>query len=226
MSEMEKNIELQLKKLSKLVKSDRKIKLSEDKILAYVEDRLDGTELIKVEEIIVSNLELCEEVFVLRNIVNKQPRKLPSKELHDSVLRKLDLSKSYLMEIVIDFSKEFVSILKGENFIPTNLAPAIATRGEKDSIIVFRSEVSPYFVSCKIQPNKDKQFIHFSLENDIGEKLKNGRFIIKQNDDKILEVLTDKTGSTERKDIQIGEYEVEISIGKDFIGAIKINISK
>ncbi|MBC8213345.1 MAG: hypothetical protein ISR90_05690 [Candidatus Marinimicrobia bacterium] len=224
---MEKKIEKQLKKLGGLLKSEPQEKLlSEDQILAFVEDQLNGDDLQKVEKIIVQNPQFCEEIFALRKIVSERPKQQPSKELHEAVLKNLNLSKSYLMEIVINISKEVISVLKGDNFIPDNLAPVSASRGIKDSLIVFRSEVSPYFVSCQIHPKDDKQLIHFSLENDEGEKLRNGRFIIKQNDNKILEVITDKTGSTERKDIHFGEYEVEISIGKEILGAIKISISK
>jgi len=224
---MEKIIETQLRKLGELIESGPMHQsLSEDEILAFVEDQLDDERLKKIEDIIVQNPQLCEEIFILRKMVGEKPTRKPSIELHDSVLKKLNLSKSYLMEIAIKISKELISVIKGDNFVQDNTVPVLASRGMKDSLIVFRSEVFPYFVTCKIQPKENRQFIHFSLENNEGEKLRNGRFIIKDNKSKILEILTDRTGSTEQKTIQFGEYEVEVSIGKEFLGSIKINISR
>jgi len=130
------------------------------------------------------------------------------------------------MEIAIKKIDNFIDVLVGKELIDTEYTQSlIPTRGNYDNIIVFKSSIDPYHVICIMQSTDNEQFIHFSLENDDGLIINNCRFIVKQNNKVSWEIITDRTGVTPRRNIDIGDHEVEIQAGRKTLGIIKINIS-
>ncbi len=201
------------------------LNISETHILRFIEGKMSEHENAEFNEFIQLNEELQKRVNILQKLTKERPAQNPPKQLTDSVLKKLNLTPPSLMEIIVKKTNRTFEVIKGIELLQPISAPIMATRGDSEYLHVFKTKADNYHVLCHLIENKDGQTVQFSLEDEDGKQVKNGRFQLWNDDSKITEILTDKTGSTFNQPIEMGDYNIKISLGQKNLGTIQLSIS-
>ncbi len=222
-----KNLESQLKTLGHLLNQEKPITdLNEEDILAYAENQLSEGETEHIEQLILQKPELIDEITRLRALIRSKPAVEPPFELSSSLLKTLHLQQPVLMDLIIRSSGRIMEIVKGQEWLlPTSNLYQMSTRGQDVRLQVFRSQIPPYDVYCNVQHETVGQSVFFTFLDNHGGKIKNGRFYLRRDNEKIFEALTDSTGCTPVRFLDPGRYDVTVSLGRIDIGIIKMDFS-
>ncbi len=223
---MNEKIEKKLKKLGSLLHETAQTGISENDLLAYLEKRLDKPSRMEVEKVILASESLRAEIQILKTLITTKPQMDVPKQLHKRVLESIGLKQDYAMLLVLKKVHSVFEILKGANFFQPEMGLSLVpTRGEESGLYVFQSTMTSYLVSCRIQADPGRQLLHFSVEDQDGTAVKNGRFKVKQSGHPIFEIITDNTGTSPVEILPEGDYEIEFSIGRENLGILKLTIS-
>ncbi|NOZ07266.1 MAG: hypothetical protein GXO91_00125 [FCB group bacterium] len=223
---MKNKIETELKKIGLQLKKIKDAAVTEDDLLAYVEDRLEPAARQAVEKYLLASPVETAEVLLLKKLVEAEPEKEVPRRLHRTVIRKLGLEERYAMQLVLKKVKSAFEILEGHSFYRPQLGLSLVpTRGTTGGLYVFQSSLAPYLISCRIQTEGERQFLHFTAEDGDGRAVKNGRFSVKKAGKPVYEIITDGTGTTPVKTLSCGDYEIAFSVGRKNLGTLKLTIS-
>jgi hypothetical protein len=199
--------------------------ISDNHILRYVEGKMSKQENAEFSEFLQLNKKLQIRVNILQQLVDDEPTQSPPKYLTDSVIEKLNLSTPSLMEIILKKTNNVFEVIKGIELLQPSPKTLMAIRGDSEYLHVFKTKADNYHILCHMIENKDGQTVQFSLEDEDGKHVKNGRFQLWSDDTKVMEVLTDSTGSTFNQAIEMGKYSIDISLGQKNLGTIQLCIS-
>ncbi len=226
---MNNKIETELKKIGRLIERAKDIHVTDDDLLAYAEDRLASAARQAVDKYLLSYPELASEILLLKKLVAAEPAREVPPALHRKVISALGIDEEYMMQLILKRVKSAFEIIMGDSFykpgLGLSLVPTRGTAAVPGSLYVFQTVLASYRISCRLQAGGGKQFLHFTLEAENGEGVKNGRFIVTEADRQIYELLTDSTGTTPAKMLPAGDYEIVFSMMRKNLGTLKLTIS-
>ena len=195
----------------------------DNKILKYVEGRLEEENKKDFEKLINSDSDLRLKVDILSDLYKNSIPENPPYELKDKIYNALNIKNDSIMDIVIEKGSNIFNILSGKDFL-VNIEPVFITRSNNQSLL-FLKEMNHYKVFCEIFNDNGNNVINFKALTSENKKSSNIKFILKQSSNIISEKYTNSNGDTDNFEIENGNYIIEINKNDLEIGNIKINIS-
>jgi len=208
--------------------------LSEEVFVAYLENLLDGTDKEKIEEHL-SNCKACRKNSIILNKVRMEVEKAPLLKAPHEVTRKAkllvqDVPAKDLIEVVLEFAKDSIRILKDTAAMikPLELAPAgtreVSTEEVKNIICLSKefNEIKADILIEKIN-NTCCEIEVKTADTSSGEPLDNIRLNLISEGKELASYLTTK-GRASFKNLHFETYTLAIKKGKNFLGEILLRI--
>ena len=116
----------------------------DNKILKYVEGRLEEENKKDFEKLINSDSDLRLKVDILSDLYNNSNPEQAPYELKDKIYNALNIKNNSIMDIVIEKGSNIFNILSGKDFL-VNIEPVFITRSNNQSLL-FSKEMNDYKV--------------------------------------------------------------------------------